>query len=139
MKIHHFGYITDNLYTGGVELFSFLGFEKDGEIVTDKERNIKILFMKNDKIRIELIEPVDSESPFYPLLKKYKNTFYHICYVTNDIEEEIKVLRKKGFVQTTKILPAPAINNCNVVFLLHPKLGLIELLEENNEGVGISL
>lgn len=140
MKIHHFGYITSNLYNGENNLFSLFGFEPEGKVVVDDERRIRIQFMKNDSTRIELIEPIDSESPFYSLLKKYKNCFYHICYETENMLEDIRLLRSKGFVQTTKISPAPALGNRNVVFLLSPKIGLIELLEmENNEGIGISV
>ena len=127
MRIHHFGFITDNFQGGGI--FTLLGFVPEGDVVFDRERKIQVLFMKKQGIRIELVVPDGEESPFYPLLGKYKNSFYHICYETEDIRKEMIMLRGKGFVQTTRIQPAPAIGGRNVVFLLNPQIGLIELLE----------
>lgn len=129
MKVHHFGYITEDCQ-GGIQTFSLLGFEVEGDVVFDRERNILIQFLKNECIRIELVEPADEDSPFYPLLRKYKNSFYHVCYEVEDIQTEMNRLRGCGFVQTTKIIPAPAIGGRKVVFLLNPRIGLIELLEK---------
>lgn len=35
--------------------------------------------------------------------------------------------------------PAPVINNKRVAFLLHPSVGIIELLEMEDERIGISV
>lgn len=85
--------------------------------------------MINGEYRIELIQPKDSSSPFYELLKKYKNTPYHFCYLTKNINQKIEELRKNGYLLLKEPLEAPAIKNYLVAFMLHPNMGIIELLE----------
>ncbi len=128
MEIHHIGYLTKNL-RGGVEEFCKLGFKPETEMVLDEERKIQIIFMVNGKYRIELIQPKDSSSPFYELLKKYKNTPYHFCYLTKNINQKIEELRKNGYLLLKEPLEAPAIKNYLAAFMLHPNIGIIELLE----------
>ena len=138
MKIHHFGYITKDIDKVS-KVYQSLGFENVGNCIIDNLRKISIQFMSNDESCIELIMPLDESSDFYPLLKKYMNTIYHICYKVENIEETALILRKQGFIQTTKIQPAVAISNHNVAFFLHPVMGIIELLEMTDEGTGISI
>lgn len=85
--------------------------------------------MVNGNYRVELIEPLDNTSPFYGLLKKYKNTPYHICYQTKQLDRVIERLRKEGYIILQAPLIAPAIENQLVAFMLHPNMGIIELLE----------
>lgn len=109
--------------------------------MVDCFREIKIAFIKNGDYRIELIEPLSEKSSFYNLLKKYKNTFYHICYETAELDLRLKELRSKGYMPITQAEIAPAIENRRVIFLMNPQMGMIELVEtkESNEGTAISI
>jgi methylmalonyl-CoA/ethylmalonyl-CoA epimerase len=80
---------------------------------------------------VELIEPVDDSSPMYPLLKRYKNTPYHICYEVDDLEASIAELSTKGYTVMQEPLEAPCIENKRVSFLINSNLGIIELVETN--------
>lgn len=118
-----------------------LGFKEETEIIFDDLRNIKIIFIKNEDYRIELIESLSEKSTFYNLLKKYKNTFYHVCYETTELETTLKELRNKGYMPITQADIAPAIDNQRVIFLMNPQMGIIELVEikEKNERTGIPI
>ena len=110
-------------------MFSLLGFRQETDILSDFTRGIYVCFLKNEHCRVEVIQPVDETSAFFPLLKKYKNSAYHICYETTDICASVMDLKKKGFMQTQEVAPASAIGGKNVVFMVSPKIGLVELVE----------
>lgn len=140
MVIHHIGAITSDIEKS-MEEYTELGFQKETEQIIDTIREIKIVFINNGNYRIELIEPLSEKSSFYTLLKKYKNTFYHLCYETTELEVKLKELRSKGYMPITQAEIAPAIENQRVIFLMNPKMGIIELVEikEKNERTGISI
>jgi len=131
VKIHHIGYLVDNLETAAEE-FELLGFSRLGEITEDLSREIYILFLDNLGYVVELIQPINEESPLYSLRKKYRNSPYHICYETNNLEEKIKELAfsRGGYMLVNPPNPAPAITGCpNVAFLMNGNIGMIEIVE----------
>lgn len=62
MKIHHIGYAVKGMEKAA-ESFRILGYEAEGEVVFDKERNVSILFMVNEDCRIELVAPGEPSEP----------------------------------------------------------------------------
>ncbi len=130
MNIHHVGYLTKDLNKAQDE-FLALGFVVEQEKAYDEHRKINISFIVNGNYRVELIEPVDDSSPMYPLLKRYKNTPYHICYEVDDLEASIAELSTKGYTVMQEPLEAPCIENKRVSFLINSNLGIIELVETN--------
>lgn len=95
----------------------------------DPIRMINIQFMVNQEYRIELIEPINSQSPFWELLKKYKNVPYHFCYIVESLTSDIDRLLSEGYILLQPPEMAPCIDNNKVAFLMHSKLGIIELIE----------
>ena len=89
MKIHHIGYLVDAIEVAAKE-FEGLGFFRMGETVEDSTRDIYILFLDNGGYVVELIQPKSEESSVYGLRKKYRNSPYHICYETDDLQETIE-------------------------------------------------
>lgn len=128
-RVHHIGYLVADIKRSG-DSFSALGYIAEGVGFFDNIRQSKISFFIKDDIRVELVEP-DKNSDLYPLLKKYKNEIYHICYCVDDLDESINELKGKGFLLFKDRQNAPAISkNAVVVFLMHARMGMIELLEE---------
>ena len=130
MKIHHIGYAVKNIDKAR-DIFANLGFSFS-ELVNDTSRNLYIQFGKNDSYRIELLAKLDEskESPIDSFIKKIGPTPYHFCYLTKNIEEDIKCFKNKGFIQTTIPCEAIAFDNKRVVFLYNNAIGLIELVED---------
>ena len=128
MKPHHVGYLTRNM-DRAIALFQELGYRIEEAPAPDEGRGITIAFLVNEGLRVELIEPVSEDSPMYPLLKRYKNTPYHICYETEDLEGKIEELCRGGYTVFQAPAPAPCIEGRRVAFLLHTGMGIIELLE----------
>ena len=129
MRIHHIGYAVKNI-DEAFKFFKILGFEKVNEKVVDEERNVKILFVKNNEYLVELIEPYGNNSPIENILKNSGSTPYHICYESKDILKDIEMLKSEGFVLISELSAAPAINNQKVCFLYNRKVGIIEILAE---------
>lgn len=129
MKIDHIGYLVKNI-DKAIKQFEGLGFSLCSSITHDEIRKTDICFMKNDCYKIELISPYSEESVVTNLIKIYKNSPYHICYKSINIDSDISELEKNGFLIIQGKQPAPAFNNKNVVFLFSSRIGIIELVEE---------
>ena len=128
-KVHHFGFLVKNIRKS-VETFQIFGYEFDKEITFDDIRKAEICFLKKNGERIELVAP-HPESDLFPLLKKYNNTIYHICYETDDLDTAIQCLKGKGFLLFKEKQAAPAISvTAEVAFLMHINLGIVELIQK---------
>ena len=128
MHIHHVGYLVKKM-NKAMQAFKELGYEQQGEVVFDEYRGIDICFMAKDGYRVELVSPKGRDSVVYGLQRKYGNSPYHICYECSDMEASVEDLRNQGFVKYDDPHEAVAISNQLVCFLVHPYLGMIELLE----------
>ena len=128
MKIHHVGYLVKKM-DKALPLFEGLGYSIEKDPVYDEYRSADIAFLVMDGYRIELVSP-HKGSGVYPLLKKLGNSPYHICYETDDIEADMAMLTDRGYMAFTDVQPAPAIGEqAEVVFLIHSRMGMIELLK----------
>ena len=127
-NIHHIGFLCKNLEKSRAK-FIELGFTIEQEKAFDDIRQIYIEFLVNAGYRLELIQPLDKESPMYPLLSRYKNTPYHFCYEVDNLEEATKELEEKGYTIFQEAKKAPCIKNGRVVFMINTAAGIVELLE----------
>lgn len=130
MFIHHIGYAVRSI-SDSIPFFESLGFRSEGDIYVDTDRSIYIHFMINGNYKIELVESLDKlKSDVKNYVLKNGNIPYHICYVVESIDEEIKDLNNKRFKLLKKPECAIALGGKKVAFLYHKNIGLIELLEK---------
>lgn len=127
LKIHHIGYLVKAIDSARSE-FEALGYLSESAIIYDPDRKADICFLTKDNCRVELISPKSEDSVVWNLLKKYKNAPYHICYESSSFAEDLSYLTVHGFTAIGSPAPAPAIGNRQVVFLMSPVIGMIELL-----------
>lgn len=127
-KIHHVGYLVKHL-DKALQSFLDLGYSIEQDTVYDSLRHIHICFLIKDGYRIELVSPVDSDSVVANLLKKHKNSPYHICYESQNLDEDFAFLTSHGYMAIDTPLCAPACDNRRVVFLTQPQMGMIELID----------
>ena len=128
LKVHHIGYAVSDIEKAQ-KSFESLGYTACGPVTDDYIRNVKIVFMKTGDTTVELVAPDGEPNPVDGVLKKNGSTPYHICYVTDDMNESIQDLKKSGYMVIKKPEAAPAIDNCNVAFLYSAAAGMIELAE----------
>lgn len=130
---HHIGYAVTDVEKA-VKKYQMLGYYQASPIYDDVQRHIRIVFIKSkeQELTIELISPLDSESPISGTLLSMKNVSspYHICYEVKKLEETIGVLKKRGFYMVQEPEKAIAFNNKRVTFMVNREAGLIELVEK---------
>ena len=133
MIVDHIGYAVKKMDEAVCE-FEKLGFKFE-EIINDSDRNIFICFGNNGSYRIELVSPIDKEkpSPVDTYLSKVGPTAYHLCYKSNDLEEDISELERQGF----RVIIPPAFATAfscgggykRVAFLMGRNSGIFEMVE----------
>ena len=127
LKIHHIGYLVKKM-DAAILSFKNLGYHIMQDTTYDDIRKINICFLEKDGYCIELVSPTSEDSVVHGLLKKYKNCPYHICYETENFEEDYRSLLSNGFISIDNPTPAPALLNREVVFLTNSTMGMIELI-----------
>lgn len=130
MKVHHIGYLIKDI-NNAVQEFQNLGYKIYSETSYDTYRDIDICFMEKDGYLVELISPKSEKSVVYNLLKKIGNSPYHICYTSENIEQDVAELRERGYIVMGDLCPAPCIGqDASVIFLYNKFIGIIELLNQ---------
>ena len=126
--VHHIGYLVKDI-NKSVNAFRTLGYELEKDTVNDLERLSRICFLKKGSLLVELVEPTE-DSDIFPLLKTYNNCIYHICYEVNDIDETVSELKQEGYLLFRDKQVAKAISETAVVvFLMHTRMGIVEILQ----------
>lgn len=129
MKVHHIGYLVKRLETAKL-VFESLGFTALGEAVYDELRDVDIQFMVAEGgYTVELVTPRSKSSVVANLIKTYKNAPYHICFESENLEDDIRRLTGQGFIQIGEPAPAKAINGRRVCFLMSAQIGMVEMVE----------
>lgn len=93
-------------------------------------QGVKVCFVNLPNSQIELIEPLNEESPIHNFLQKNpKGGQHHVCFEVEDIHQAVTEMNNRG----AKVLGEPRIgaHGTPIVFI-HPKNSngvLIELME----------
>lgn len=127
LKIHHIGYLVKKI-DAAILTFKNLGYQTIQDTIYDDIRKVNICFLQKDDYCIELVSPTSEDSVVAGLLKRYKNSPYHICYETDNFDEDYQTLISNGFIAIDTPTPAPALQNREVVFLTSAAIGIIELI-----------
>ncbi len=132
MEFDHVGIAVKNIqqYFDSM-LQPILGVNDLSEIIIDPIQNCKIAFATTSNgVRLELIEPLNEDSPIHQILQKKKGGLYHMCFIANNFDEDVKKCLSNKFIALSKPQPAIAFNNRRVIFLSSPTFEIIELVEE---------
>ena len=138
MVIDHIGYLCADIRKS-ISSFETLGYRPCSKIFRDDvvnsetargyARNVDICFLENEAYRIELVSPIDETSDVYQTLKRQGEGPYHICYRTDDLEQEIQTLKMDGYMLMKRPAMAIAFGEAKVAFLFKRAVGMIELVE----------
>ncbi len=111
------------------EFYLGLGYTAS-PIVDDPLQHVRICFLdKEGAPRLELLQPLDDQSPVARTLATAGVTPYHFCYEVRNIDEAIAALRTKRFLLVSGPVPACALGDRRIAFLYNKNNGLIELVE----------
>lgn len=127
MKIHHIGYLVKNI-DKAISKFEGLGYVS-GEVTRNENRGIDVCFLEGDGYSVELVSPYTDESDVADRIKKNPNSPYHICYISENLTDDIERLKAEKYMQVSEIGKAPSIGNAEAVFMYNRDIGLIELVQ----------
>jgi methylmalonyl-CoA epimerase len=130
MRLHHVAYVTRNVDQKAAQLADLLGFRTAGAPVVDTAQGVRIQFMETgDSGLLELLEPHGEKSPVQRHLDNGGGLF-HLCFEVDDLDGTLQRLRDTGEAAVVRDpLPAPAIDNRRVAFVVTASRDLIEFVE----------
>ncbi|MDA0631554.1 MAG: methylmalonyl-CoA epimerase [Proteobacteria bacterium] len=95
----------------------------------------KTAFFSLPETHIELVHPLDGEGPIAKYLETRPGGIHHLCFRTDNIDDDVQRLRALGY-QFLSEEPSPGAHGARVIFI-HPKSCdgvLIELSEPSGTG-----
>ena len=129
-QINHIGIAVNSLDEQIIFYRDILKLEFEG-IEEVSEQMVRIAIFKIGEVRIELLEPTNSESPVAKFLKKKGEGIHHIAYETDHIKNEIIGL-KKAEIRMIDENPRAGAHNTQIAFI-HPRSSgkvLIEICQQ---------
>ena len=102
MKLHHIAIVINSIekqLSWYCEVYSAVPI--GGKIFIDNNQKVKVQFIKSgDGIRIELLEPLNRNSPVKSHLDKYgSGSIYHVAYEVDNLDKsELEIRKKRGLI-----------------------------------------
>ena len=131
---HHVGIAVESIIDKLDFYINVLGMKQITEIVHDPIQKVKVVLLgygsnENELPFIELVEPVGDDSPVSRFLKT-KQTLYHYCIETDDLNKSLEIARKNKSIIVQKPVPAKLFDNRKIAWILTPEKYLLEFLEK---------
>ncbi len=129
----HVGIAVRNLDEAIKTYCDSLGFKFEGKHVL-KERKVKVAFVSmGSEARVELLEPLISDSPIAGFLEKRGEGIHHVAVKVNNIETILNEMKRKG-VQLIDEKPQAGAEGAKIAFV-SPKStrGVLRELVERSE------
>lgn len=117
MKIDHIAIAVNNLEEAAKTYQNALGVDKI-EFETVESEGVKLAIIHLENGRIELMQPMNDESPIKKFLDKKGPGLHHMALQTNNIENEVERMEGCGIQFLGKIRPGS--EGTKVIFI-HPK------------------
>ncbi|AKG04356.1 methylmalonyl-CoA epimerase [Salimicrobium jeotgali] len=133
-KISHIGIAVQHLEQALPFYQHSLGLPLES-VETVEEEKVKVAFFPIGDTRIELLEPMDEDSPIQKFIDKKGEGIHHIALDVDNIEKRISLFKEQGISMLNET-PKQGAHDSRIAFL-HPKAGqgvLYELCEEKQEG-----
>lgn len=129
-SIEHIGIAVKNLEEAITVYRDVLGFKLEGVHIL-KERKVKVAFFSVGESRIELLEPLGSDSAVAKFLEARGEGIQHLAVKVKNIEAVLEEFKRKGVTLVDEI-PRPGAEGTKIAFV-HPKSTrgvLLELVEK---------
>lgn len=131
LTFHHIGIVCRDIAKSQT-FYTLMGY-RASDVIDDPLQHVRVCFLeKEDAPRLELLEPLDDESPVARTLATAGVTPYHLCYEVEDIDAAMTALRGQRFLPVKEPLSACAMDNRRVAFMFQKNTGLIELVESSS-------
>ena len=130
IQFHHYGLALKS-FDNAIPFYQNLGY-KCGKEIIDLNQNVRaILCESNNLPSVELVKPLDHNSPLENYLKRNNEIIYHVCYEIDISKISITdLLINNNYLCAIDPKPALLFNTRNVSFYYLKDVGLIEILEK---------
>ncbi len=131
--IEHIGIAVNNL-DDAIEYYENTLGLKCYAIEEVVDQKVKTAFLKIGQTKIELLESTDPNGPIGKFIEKRGQGIHHIAFATNNIEDALTNVEKKG-VRLIDKTPRKGAEGLDIAFL-HPKSTfgvLTELCQDKNK------
>lgn len=130
MKLDHIGIAVKNI-EDKLKIWQDLLGLKLQMIEEVPQQKVKIAVLNIGDAKIELLEPMENESPVAKFIDKRGEGIHHLCFEVEDIERALSKIKKNG-IKLIDEVPRKGASAEKIAFI-HPKdMGgvLIELCEK---------
>ena len=94
-KVNHIAIAVPDVKEAALKWQQALDIKKS-EIIVLEEHGVKVVFLEFSNLKIELLEPLNNDSPISKFLEKNpKGGMHHICFEVEKISETINSLKNK--------------------------------------------
>ncbi|RFB17094.1 methylmalonyl-CoA epimerase [Bacillus sp. HNG] len=133
-KIDHIGIAVSSIENALPFYTNVLNLKLEG-IETVESEKVRVAFIKIGESKLELLEPLSSESPIAKFIEKRGEGIHHIALGVSSIEERIKEIKEHG-IRMLADEPKKGAGGAKIAFM-HPKSTgsiLYELCEKPSKG-----
>lgn len=130
LAFHHLG-LAVRSDDRAIRFLSGLGY-RIGERIHDPEQDVHLRMCAADHApAVEVITPGHGDGPLTPILKRYNEMIYHVCYEAGDVPGSLEAMQAADLVVMPVAGRKPAILFGGRIVSFYKVLGfgLIELLE----------
>lgn len=117
-RIHHLGIAVEQLDEAARRFETVLGTDASGAHDVPSARTT-VQFFSVGESRLELLAPMDDDSPVARHLKNRGPGLHHICLEVDDLEAEVARMRAAGMRFVTDDIQ-PGAHGSRIIFL-HPR------------------
>ena len=129
-ELDHVAIAVANLRAAKSLYCGALGFTHHAyETVAEQGVNVEIVMLGT--LRVELLEPIDANSPVHKFIQKRGEGMHHLCFRVADIKATLTDLERQGFQLIDKMPKVGA--GGHLIAFVHPKSThgvLIELVQK---------
>lgn len=129
-KIDHLGIAVNDVKQAAEDFARAFGIELGGEEEVPSQK-VKVGFLQVGEVRLELLQPLEPESPVGKFLSSRGEGFHHIAFEVDDIESDLLKAESAGLTLLDKT-PRPGAHGTKVAFI-HPRSAhglLVELVQK---------
>ena len=131
MKLHHIGIVVKDIQKSLGELGKYFKFEETIIPTLVKSQKVNVCFLKSSDVYIELIEPIEDDSPVKSMAES-GGGFHHLCFEVENIFDEIERMKHSG--ARVIVEPTKGFEDRLIAFVLlnmkNTSCNLIELAEK---------
>lgn len=130
MRFDHSGYVVSD---SDATIAAIKPFYPDviryKELIASQKALITLLSTRDKSHRVELVEPLSDNILLNQMLKKSDKKVipYHICFVTDDFDQQYKLMKQAGWSTLTRPFSAFESHH-RASHLYHPAAGIIEIM-----------